>query len=502
RGPPPTAAPPPSAAAGDPRYRIHSRRLPHAIDAERAFVHLYGAEPHAFWLDSSLVRPGLSRFSFMGGGGGPHGQRLEHDAQTRTLTVTRGAQTTQHTQDLLDYLDHALAQRRCPCPELPFEFNGGFVGYLGYELRAELGGAVHHPSSLPDACLLLADRLLAFDHEAPAVYLVCLAAEGEHADAEAWLDATEARLRALPEPTPLDAKLPPPSSPSSPEPPVDALGFRLARSRAAYLHDIERCLGELRAGQSYELCLTNELATEARPDPLTLHRILRATNPAPFAAFLRFGDLAVACASPERFLRVDRGGRVEARPIKGTAPRGPTPERDTALREGLRESPKDRAENLMIVDLLRNDLGSVCAVGSVAVPRLMDVETYASVHQLVSTVVGQLAPGRPATDCVRAAFPGGSMTGAPKRRTMEILERLEARPRGVYSGAIGYFGLGGGLDLNIVIRTAVLTPRGVTIGAGGAIVTLSDPAQEFDEVLLKARPVMRAVAAALRPVDA
>lgn len=476
-----------------PRYVLRTRRIARAIDPERAFVHLYGDESHAFWLDSSLVRPGLSRFSFMGGGDGPHAQRVEHDARTRTVTVTQRGETTQRTQGLLEYLDEALAERRCACPELPFDFQGGFVGYLGYELRAELGHEVRCPSSWPDARLLLADRMLAFDHEAEAAVLLCLVPVGEEADAEAWLEATVARLEALPELAPIDAIA---TNPAAREGPVR---FRLARAREAYLADVERCLHEIREGESYELCLTTRLRSEARPDPLVLHRILRATNPAPFAAFLRFGERAVVCSSPERLLRIESDGRVEARPIKGTMARGSDPGDDERRRERLRGSEKDRAENLMIVDLLRNDLGSVCAVGSVAVPRLMDVETYASVHQMVSTIEGRLAPGRRAIDCVRAAFPGGSMTGAPKRRTMEILERIEGEPRGVYSGAIGYFGLGGGVDLNVVIRTAVVGPEGVTIGAGGAIVALSDPQREFEEMLLKARAVMQAVAIAVHP---
>jgi para-aminobenzoate synthetase len=267
----------------------------------------------------------------------------------------------------------------------------------------------------------------------------------------------------------------------------------LSRPRKRYLEDVEASIDHLLNGESYEICLTNQLSTELDIDPLDLYRRLRRANPAPFAAYLRFGGLAVLSSSPERFLRVGRDRGVEARPIKGTSRRGATPEEDARLAAALAADEKNRAENLMIVDLLRNDLGAVCEVGSVEVPEMMAVETYETVHQLVSSVRGRLRPDAGALDAVRSCFPPGSMTGAPKRRTTEILDRLEGAPRGVYSGAIGWFGLGGAADLAVAIRTIVLDGSRATIGAGGAVVLQSRPEREYEEMMLKAAAPLRAI---------
>jgi para-aminobenzoate synthetase len=273
--------------------------------------------------------------------------------------------------------------------------------------------------------------------------------------------------------------------------------FHCGRGREQYLADIARCQAALAAGESYEVCLTDQISTDASPDPWELYRVLRHTNPAPFAAYLRLGALTVLSSSPERFLSVDRERRVEARPIKGTTRRSADPIEDAALCAELTSDEKTYAEHLMIVDLLRNDLGRVCEIDTVSVPELMVVEQYPTVHQLISTVIGVLEEQRTPVQCVRACFPGGSMTGAPKLRTMSIIDESERVARGVYSGAIGYFGLDGSVDLSIVIRTIVMRPGATTIGAGGAIVMQSDPADEFDEILLKARAPMSAIARAV-----
>ncbi len=458
------------------------RRLDGPHDPERAFLALYGDSEAAFWLDSSRLGE-TGRFSFIGDAAGPLGATIAYDVDAREVTVERGGETEVRSESIFDYLEAELRRLRPLAAALPFEFDCGFAGYLGYELKADCGARRGHASPLPDAAFVFADRMLAFDHERGHTYLLCLAALGDGEGAEAWLDATTAALEALPAGEPRSIAAPAPGQ----------VEFRLARSRERYLADIAACEERLLEGESYELCLTNSIITEVGIDPLDLYMGLRRVNPAPFASYLRFGDLAVLSSSPERFLKVDREGRAEAKPIKGTSARGASPDQDALLAARLGEDEKGRAENLMIVDLLRNDLGAVCEIGSVEVPTLMEVETYETVHHLVSTVSGCLRSGATAIDCVRSCFPPGSMTGAPKLRTMEILDELEGAPRGIYSGAIGYFGLSGACDLSVTIRTIVLSGEAATIGAGGAIVLQSDAQNELEEMLLKARAPISAV---------
>ncbi|TPQ22280.1 aminodeoxychorismate synthase component I [Streptomyces sporangiiformans] len=470
-----------------PAHRLHTRRIATAVDAEAAFTRMYADAPRAFWLDSSRVEQGQSRFSFFGDGTGPLAEFVRYDVETGLCEIDRAGRPPRKVRsNVFDYLKRQLATRHVDATGLPFDFTGGYVGYFGYELKADCGSANRHRAETPDACWLFADRLIAVDHEEGFTYAVCLAEDTPQATREAteWLDTTMAQL------TFVSTDKPPLPLPSDPLP--GAAEPWLVRDRATYLADIEACRRELRAGTSYEICLTNAARLPAPHDPYHFYRVLRRVNPAPYAAFLRFGDLDVASSSPERFLRITPDGVAEAKPIKGTAPRGDTPEEDARLRDALAADDKTRAENLMIVDLLRNDLGRVCATGTVRVSRLMATETYATVHQLVSTVEGRLREDTDAVDCVRACFPGGSMTGAPKLRTMEIIDSLETEARGVYSGALGYLGCSGGADLSIVIRTAVFADGLMHLGAGGAIVLDSDPAAEYDEMLLKTAAQMRA----------
>jgi len=478
--------------------RLRTRRLEAWVDPARAFASLYAESRDAFWLDSS--RPGAgARFSFMGDASGPLAATVAYDVDAGEVAVERGGETAVRAEPILDYLERELARLRpaaaaLDAANLPFAFECGFAGYLGYEVKADCASPNTHGSPYPDAAFILADRLLAFDHETNHIHLVTFHPPGAEEEAEAWLSATASHLSAVEAGASSGATgegSPEPSRCCSAEP--SPVAPHLARSHAEYLRDIATCIDHLLAGESYELCLTNSIETEVRTDPLDLYLELRRVNPAPFASYLRCGERAVLSSSPERFLRVDRRGGVEAKPIKGTSARAADPGEDARLVARLREDEKSRAENLMIVDLLRNDLGSVCAVGSVTVPALMEVESYETVHQLVSTVRGRLRPGAAPTAAVRACFPPGSMTGAPKLRTVELLEGLEGRARGVYSGAIGYFGLGGGCDLSVTIRTVVLDGERASVGAGGAIVLQSDPEREYEEMLLKAAAPLRAI---------
>jgi para-aminobenzoate synthetase len=449
------------------------RRLDSMPDPERAFAHVYGMSPSAFWLDSSATGE-RGRFSFMGDSEGPLAAVVTYDVDLGEVRVERQGRVEVRTESIFEYLDRESARLCRPSADLPFDFNCGFAGYLGYELKSQCDGTAAHRASTPDAAFVLADRLIAFDHKERHTYLLAQAPVRLAAEAERWIEETEDRLARL------SALAEPQSDPSPPK-------LTPRRSGERYREDIAACRRYLTAGHSYEICLTDTFEAETDADPLELYRALRRANPAPFASYLRFGDLAVLSSSPERFLAVDRDGKAEARPIKGTSRRGATPAEDARLAAELRSSAKSRAENVTIVDLVRNDLGRVCEIGSVEVPELMAVESYETVHQLVSGVRGCLRSELTPVDAVRACFPPGSMTGAPKRRTMEIIDELEGAAPCVYSGAHGWFGLGGACDLSVAIRTIVLDGERASVGAGGAIVIDSNPEEELAELLLKVR---------------
>ncbi|WP_372411593.1 aminodeoxychorismate synthase component I [Streptomyces luteireticuli] len=484
----------PQHAPGAPLLEVKYVVLPGETDTRAAFTALYRDSDPVFWLDSAHVEEGLSRFSFLGDASGPLGELLTYRVGEGRVAVRHGnGVTTACPGSIFDVLEERLRVRSVPPPhDLPFDFAGGYVGYFGYELRADCGSPHGHRAAAPDAQWLFCDRFLAVDHQERRTYLVALCRPeepGEPQAAEDWLEATARAVRELP-------RTRRPSAPARP-PDVRAATRRaeraLARPEATYLDDIAACRRQLYAGESYELCLTNTVTLPAPEDPLACFTRLRALNPAPYGALLRFGGTWVLSASPERFLRVDRERTVESKPIKGTARRSDDPAEDEALCRSLREDPKTRAENLMIADLLRNDLGRVCEVGTVEVPKFLATESYATVHQLVSTVRGRLRPEVNAVAGVRACFPGGSMTGAPKLRSLEILDGLEQRPRGIYSGALGYLSASGPADLSIVIRTAVLHDGVLTAGTGGAILLDSDPAAEYAEILLKAAATVQAL---------
>jgi para-aminobenzoate synthetase len=487
-----------------PRCRLHVRRVPLLPDAEAAFHQLFSGDAPRFWLDSSVVIPGLSRFSFMGDGSGPLAEYVTFDVAEGITDVHRAGERFRVRRPFFEYLDEELRRRAIPTPAgLPFDFNLGYVGCLGYELKAETGGHPAHRADTPDAALIFADRMLAIDHVEGTSYLLALSAGGDDAGADAWLEAASRRLRELPT---QDAA----SRPSAAggrallgmTDPIARAMIQPRHDRGAYLDRVADCLKEIRDGESYEVCLTNAVTAPITIDPRRTFSWLRRGSPVPYGALLEFPDVAILSASPERFLAVGRDRVVESKPIKGTRPRGATLADDKALHDDLATNAKDRAENLMIVDLIRNDLNRVCEIGTVHVPKLFDVETYAPVHQLVSTIRGTLRAEASAVDCVRETFPGGSMTGAPKLRTMQIIDRLEDGPRGFYSGALGWFGLSGAADLSIVIRTLTATKGRVSFGVGGAVIALSDAEEEFEETVVKSRAMVTALlATAELPAD-
>lgn len=465
------------------QLRVLVESTPTGWADEAAFHRLFGASENAFWLDSSKTDADAGRFSVMGDAAGPLARVAKADVRSHTVTVRSTGGSEIITGGFLDWLDRDLKSMRTEIPLVPFDFTLGWVGYLGYELKAQCGAGAAHQAPDADATMVFADRAVVLDHATGTTHLLALAEDGDEAPARAWLRTAAQTLESIAGELAVEA-------PAAPAPRPSAAGIRLRHDRDAYLRLIDACQEEISAGETYEICLTNLAEAELDLDPWDAYRALRRFSPAPYAALLRFGQLSVLSTSPERFLRVSADGTASSKPIKGTRPRGTTPQQDAAIVADLRADEKDRAENLMIVDLVRNDLGRHAELGSVEVTSLFDVETYATVHQLVSTVRARLRPDRSAVDCVRAAFPAGSMTGAPKLRTMEIIDRLEAGPRGVYSGAIGYFSLSGAADLSVAIRTTVITPGRVRYGVGGAIVSLSDAEAEFEETAVKSAPLL------------
>ncbi|KAH7416482.1 hypothetical protein KP509_14G093500 [Ceratopteris richardii] len=522
--------------------------------SESIFCGLFGegTAKDTFWLDSAL-QTGGARFSFMGGRGGKLWKRLtyclsdKHGSGGGILRIEDSVQVEEKVLDkgFLDFFSRELELYKPSEPDsvgLPFDFWGGFVGYLGYELKVECGARLNqHKSKLPDACYFFIDRFIAVDHLTNDVYAVVLYTDtpdgnllretlingkSVHQDkhkvsiasvssssniasssnissqtllAQLWVRDILQRVHGLAEQgrdMSVERRYSSQLASCSLGSKNTDTHFVIAKSKKQYMEDVQSCLKYIKDGESYELCLTTQLQKRVGSfDALGLYLTLRKMNPAPYAAWLHFGpeEVCICCSSPERFLRLDQNGMIEAKPIKGTIPRGRSHAEDEALRRKLQYSEKDQAENLMIVDLLRNDLGRVCKPGTVHVPSLMAVESYATVHTMVSTIRGIKRSDVTALDCVRASFPGGSMTGAPKLRSMELLDSLECSPRGVYSGSVGFFSVNSAFDLNIVIRTLVIHKGIASLGAGGAIVSLSDPADEYEEMLLKTKAPIKAV---------
>jgi para-aminobenzoate synthetase component 1 len=478
-----------------------------APDPVRCCAALEGL-PYRLFLDSASTVSRFGRHSFLAAD--PVAVVRSRGSGTECLDLVNGTHRATSGDPLVALRELVAPHATAPVPGLP-PFQGGAAGYVAYDwgLTLErLPAPRYDDLGLPDLVIGLYDWVIAWDHEASRAWVIStgmpeLSPDLRRARAAARAAFVKERISSV-------ASFVPHRSPASPSPAHDRIlapshhvepewwppSFALKSSftRAGYLNAVERVREYIFAGDIFQANLSQRFEVASAESPWSFYTRLRERNAAPFAAFLDFPEVAVVSASPERFLRVDAERVVETRPIKGTRPRGVGPEHDAALGQALAESAKDRAENLMIVDLMRNDLSRVCAPGSVRVSDLFSLERYATVHHLVSTVVGTLAPGADAIDLLRAAFPGGSITGAPKLRAMEIIAELESSRRGVYCGSIGYWSVTGELDTSIAIRTAVLQDGRVYFSAGGGIVADSVPEQEYLETLDKARAMIDALA--------
>lgn len=424
---------------------LRARELPEWVDPAELYLSGPASAEHSFWLDAG---PGATEGWSWVGRGSPAAE-APHDRECAVAPIDDAAGA----------------------------FAGGWIGWMEYDAAARRAGApAAHADDARASRGLLVDRFVALDHRSRRAWAWAPAAE---------LDAFETEVvgwrgvRAATEP-------------------ARPVAVTARHTPAAYAALIERCRDAIREGDAYQLCLTTRFDLEAAVDPVDAFLRLRHATPAHHGALIRVGDHALASASPERFLEI-ADGVVRTRPIKGTRPRGSDASSDHALARELADSVKERAENVMIVDLMRNDLQRVCLPGSVAVERLLEVESYAAVHQLVSTVAGRLRAGTRIGEVLEAAFPAGSMTGAPKLSAMTILHDLEGGPRGAFAGCFGWIGADGRSDLAMVIRSIVFHPGGAFVGAGGGITWRSDAAAEVAEVGVKARGPLEAAGGVLPP---
>jgi para-aminobenzoate synthetase component I len=431
---------------------LYSRRLGAWIDPADVFVTLYAGDQNSFWLDRQ--RHPTERYSVMG-----------HANAHRVVA----------TEAMFGELESRLGEHLNPQP--PFSWRPGFVGWFEYQQDPL------DPSELRGSWIDAREALV-FDHDERAVWAIGEFRDDEHF--EEWLKGGFIRLGL------------------SGGRRIGYLGnhrltvaselIGLAHSPSEYLKLVERARAHIAAGDVYQICLTNRIDASHQADPLEVFLRLREANPAPYACYIKQGERALVSVSPEQFLTVSSSGALSTRPIKGTRPRSENPVQDAATASELETNEKERAENLMIVDLMRNDLARVAEPASVEVTELFSVEPHPTVHQLVSTVTGQLRAGVTASGLVHAMFPGGSMTGAPKIRAMQLIAELEQTTRGIYSGVAGYFGTDGSADLGMVIRSLVFEGERVSIGVGGGITIDSDPAAELAETRLKAKSLLAAIA--------
>lgn len=433
-------------------------------------------EPYSFFLDSAVDRKKLGRYSFIG-----YNPFLIFKSKNSKIDICKDGNTTTFYGDPLEKLREILSFYKMDYQtELPFI--GGAVGYLGYDL-------CHHIENLPrraiddveipDCYFGVYDGIIIIDHLKDEVYIAAL---GIKSPEEEIIQDIRNRIKSGEEKgitSQVTIKKKPINLKSN---------FKIED----YIKTVNKIKDYIKSGDVYQVNMTQRYECDLEITPFELYKKLRGINPAPFASYIDIGEVQIVSSSPERFIRI-KNRIIETRPIKGTRPRGKTPEEDVKNREELLSSEKDKAELLMIVDLERNDLGRVSQTGTVKVTELFCLEEYATVYHLVSTVVGKLKDGYDVIDCIKATFPGGSITGAPKIRSMEIIDELEPTQRNIYTGSIGYIGFNGNTDLNIVIRTIVCKNAKAYFQVGGGIVWDSDAELEYEETLHKAKALIRAL---------
>jgi para-aminobenzoate synthetase len=445
---------------------------------------VFKEKPSPFFLDSGNDYKELGRYSYMGSS--PFLEAQAYPDQLELFWANRSHREIFPLQksERLQFLNDA--QIKYHVPHAPFPFSGGAVGFLSYDLKNELEALANDTVddlNLPLWRFAWYDGIVTYDHIQDKYWIMAC---GMDENGTCHVNLANERIACL-------EQLLYSFVPEQPKEPEDHMYSTIAPSvsHAQYLNDLKHVIDYIYAGDIYQANLTQRFSMFWEGDPWNLYSQLHRQNPAPFAAFLPYSDFQILCSSPERFIRIQTDGLIETRPIKGTRPRGISPTEDQSQAFELQNSPKDRAELTMIIDLERNDLGRICKFGSVKVPNLITLEKYPTVWHLASTVTGQLRSGLKTSDIIQAVFPGGSITGAPKIRAMEIIEELELYKRGLYTGSIGYMGFDGAWDLNIVIRTILIKDGKAYIHVGGGIVADSIPESEYNETLDKAKALFR-----------
>jgi para-aminobenzoate synthetase component I len=444
----------------------------------------FAPRPYSFFLDSGMDAKKLGRYSFMGSD-----PFLVLRSRGNSLTLIKEGKEEIRQGNPFDILGEFLKIYTLDGSKESVPFTGGAVGYFSYDLChfiERLPTRAVDDLKLPECYLGFYDAVVAFDHLENKTFLISTGFP--ELDEKKRLRRAETRLQELRS----LIMMAPPVADMPPAVAVKGAALKPNFTHEAYLEAVAKAREFICAGDIFQVNISQRFDTELNTPPYELYKRLRKINPAPFANYFNFDGVSIVGASPERFLKL-RGDIVETRPIKGTKPRGKTPEADRALAESLVKSAKDRAENIMIVDLQRNDIGRICRYGTVKVTELAILETYPTVYHLTSTVVGKLREGKSIIDLLKATFPGGSITGAPKVRAMEIIDELEPTRRGVYTGSLGYLSFSGDMDLNIIIRTIIIKDGKAYFQVGGAIVYDSEPESEYIETLDKGRALMKAL---------